>query len=253
MTTVIAHRGASAHAPENTLAAARRAVVAGADAIECDVHRTRDGELVVIHDRDLRRTTDAQRVFPGRGPCRVADFTLAELKRLDAGSWFGALFAGEPIPTLREWAAEIGPAADLLIEMKRPRDYYPGIELDLAAELRTAPALAAAVAQRRVVVQSFDHTWVRRFRELVPDVAVGLLCERSPGADAIERARRYAHHVNPAVGAVDRLTVSRLRDAGLGVSVWTANSHRQMRRALSCHVDGVITDHPDWLKLLVTR
>ncbi|MFN8195319.1 MAG: glycerophosphodiester phosphodiesterase family protein [Nocardioidaceae bacterium] len=251
MTSVIAHRGASGDAPENTLAAARIAVRHGADAVECDVHRTRDGALVVIHDRHVRRTTNGLAALPRRGRLRVAELTLDEIQRLDAGAWFDPAFVGERVPTLQEWAAEIGSAADLLVEMKRPSD-YPSIQHDLAVELRTG-ALAAAVARRGVTVQSFDHAWLRRFREVVPDVPVGVLSEGRLGPELVELARGFAHHLNPALGAVDPSTVLRLRDAGLGVSVWTANTHRQLRRALACGVDGVITDRPARLRPLVAQ
>lgn len=250
MTAVIAHRGASAYAPENTVAAARLAVQQGADAVECDVHRTRDGQLVVIHDRHLRRTTDAARVFVGRGKLRVADFTLAEIKRLDAGSWFGPQYAGEQVPTLRELAEAVADRAGLLIEVKHPAG-YPGIEMDLAFELLSAPALVRAEARRRVVVQSFDHDWLLRFHGLMPHVPVAMLTEARPTTELIALARRFARQVNPSVPAADRDTVRRLRDAGLGVCVWTANTPRQLRRLVDDGVDGVITNHPDRLRGIV--
>ncbi|WP_281259550.1 glycerophosphodiester phosphodiesterase family protein, partial [Streptomyces glaucescens] len=91
---VIAHRGASAYAPENTLAAVDKAAELGIEWVENDVQRTKDGELVVIHDDSLRRTTDVETVFPDRAPWQVRDFTAAEIARLDAGSWFGPAYAG---------------------------------------------------------------------------------------------------------------------------------------------------------------
>ncbi|WP_307797725.1 glycerophosphodiester phosphodiesterase family protein, partial [Streptomyces laculatispora] len=97
---VISHRGASAYAPENTLAAVDKAAELGFDWVENDIQFTRDGVLVVIHDTDLKRTTDAEEVFPGRAPWAVKDFTAAEIARLDAGSWFGARYAGTRVPTL---------------------------------------------------------------------------------------------------------------------------------------------------------
>ena len=102
---VLAHRGASGRAPENTLVAARLAMALGADGVECDLHRTVDGALVVVHDHHLRRTTDAPTVLPGGAPWHVADLTLDEVRRVDAGAWFGPEFAGEPVPTLAGWAA----------------------------------------------------------------------------------------------------------------------------------------------------
>ena len=98
----VAHRGGAGLAPENTLAAVHRALAGGADVVEIDVHRTRDGELVVLHDADVRRTTDAATALPGRESYAVADLTLADVRRLDAGSWKDARFAGERVPTLAE-------------------------------------------------------------------------------------------------------------------------------------------------------
>ncbi|MGZ5366562.1 glycerophosphodiester phosphodiesterase family protein [Aeromicrobium sp.] len=100
---VVAHRGSSGVAPENTLAAIRQAHRQHADVVENDIQRTSDGELVIMHDTNLVRTTDVEKVFPERAPWNVRDFTLVEIKRLDVGSWFDPAFAGERVPTLREW------------------------------------------------------------------------------------------------------------------------------------------------------
>jgi glycerophosphoryl diester phosphodiesterase len=105
---VVAHRGSSGAAPENTLAAVELALAHRADVVENDIQRTKDGELVVMHDLTLARTTDVEEVFPDRAPWNVADFTLAEIKQLDAGSWFSPEFAGERVPTLAEWVRAVG-------------------------------------------------------------------------------------------------------------------------------------------------
>ena len=99
---VVAHRGASADAPENTLSAVRAALVRDSDLVEVDVQRSKDGALVLMHDTTLSRTTNARNLFPTRGPWLVGQFTYAELSRLDAGSWKGPQFAGETIPTLEQ-------------------------------------------------------------------------------------------------------------------------------------------------------
>ena len=100
---VIAHRGASAYAPENTLAAIDKAADLGFRWVENDVQRTKDGQLVVVHDDSLNRTTDVEEVFPDRAPWKVKDFTAAEIARLDAGSWFSPRFAGARVPTLKQY------------------------------------------------------------------------------------------------------------------------------------------------------
>ncbi|MEZ5094689.1 MAG: glycerophosphodiester phosphodiesterase family protein [Nocardioides sp.] len=240
---VIAHRGASGQAPENTLAAVR-AAAAGAHAVEGDVHRTRDGQLVVIHDLHLRRTTDAVRVFPTRAPWLVADFDQAELARLDAGSWFAPHWAGATIPTLHDWAAAAAPAR-LLVEVKHPRR-YPGIEHDLVAALHRG-ALRAAVRAQRVTVQSFDHDWVAALRVLEPAFPVGLPESRPTGRD-LDHAAWFAQQVNPAVRVADATLVRQAQDRGLEVHLWTADGRRHHRRAVRWGVDGIITNHP--LRLL---
>ncbi len=241
---VIAHRGASAHAPENTAVAARVAVALGADAVECDVHRTADGALVVIHDRHLRRTTDAATVLPGRRPWRVGDLTLEEIQRVDAGSWFHPSYAGEPVPTLGSWAAAVGTRAHLLLEIKQPAR-YPGLAVDLVEELRRVDALRQAVSAGRLVVQSFDRAWVEAFAELAPETPVGLLVESAPTPREIRALARFADQLNVSHWAVRRDLVRLAHDHGLLVHAWTPNSRWHLWRAFATGVDGVITDHPE--------
>lgn len=133
---VFAHRGASAYAPENTLAAVDKADALGFDWVENDVQFTKDGVLVVVHDTDLRRTTDAEEVFPDRTSWAVKDFTAAEIARLDAGSWFGPRFAGTRVPTLKQYLDRVERNRQkLLLEIKSP-EIYPGIEKETLRVLR---------------------------------------------------------------------------------------------------------------------
>ena len=132
---VVAHAGASADAPQNTLAAVRLAIEQGADVIENDFQQTADGELVVVHSTSLAGTTDVEQVFPDRAPWNVGDFTLAEIKRLDAGSWFAPDVRRGARADPREWARAVGDHG-MLIEAKTP-ELYPGIEVELARQLRT--------------------------------------------------------------------------------------------------------------------
>lgn len=138
---VVAHRGSSGSAPENTIAAVELAVHEQASFVEVDVQRTGDGELVVVHDTTLARTTDVARVFPDRAPWRVGGFTRAELDRLDAGSWCGSEFLGEPIPTLSDVLDTVGGATGLMLELKAPK-LYPGIEAQGVDELFGAERVA---------------------------------------------------------------------------------------------------------------
>jgi glycerophosphoryl diester phosphodiesterase len=238
-TATIAHRGASGYAPENTLAAIRLAVEQLSDLVEVDVQRTRDGVLVLVHDTDLSRTTDAARVLPDRAPWRVSDLTLDEVRRLDAGSWFAPAYAGEPVPTLEQ-------ALDLLVtlgvglqlEVKHPR-LHPGIVGDVARTLQSRPV-------GNVVVQSFDHEAMHDFAHLAPTTPVGLLGH--PPVRRLPALASFACQVNPHHRRATAAYVAAVHAAGLECLVWTVDRPADMERALAAGVDGVITNRPDVLE-----
>lgn len=251
-TDVVAHRGSSGAAPENTLAAVRLAIAQKSDVVENDIQRTSDGELVIMHDVTLARTTDVEQVFPDRAPWNVRDFTLAEIKQLDAGSWFAPEFAGERVPTLEEWVNAVGSRAGMLLEPKA-LELYPGMEVDLDKELRSLPAFNRALQRDRVVVQSFNHPWLRVYKDRAPDVTVGLLYGSRPTAADIAAAATWAEQVNPALGAIDEATVDRIHAEGMEAHVWTVNAGQDMRRAISWDVDGIITNYPQVLLDILRR
>ena len=232
----IAHRGASAYSPENTLTAIRQAVELGADLVEVDVQRTRDGALVLAHDPELGRTTDAARVLPRRAPWRVADLTLDEVRRLDAGSWFSPAYAGTRIATL-EQALDLlaGTGTGLLLEVKRPA-LHPGIATDIAGALRSRPLA-------RVVVQSFDHEVMHDLAGRAPRVPVGLLGH--PPVRRLPDLAEWASQVNPRHRRATRAYVDAVHAAGLDCLVWTVDQQADVRRVLDLGVDGVISNRPD--------
>ncbi|SNS83006.1 glycerophosphodiester phosphodiesterase [Actinomadura mexicana] len=242
----VAHRGASAYAPENTLAAFRLARAKKADMFELDVQETKDHQLVIMHDTTLVRTTNAEEVFPGRRPWRVADFTLAEVGRLDAGGWFAKRYAGERVPTLGQVLAGMrGRGLGLLLEIKSP-ELYPGIERRVAAELERSPSwLRYDPRERRLVVQSFDWESVRRFHAVLPRVPTGLL--GTPRVADLPKLAKYADQVNPTFSGLTESYVEELHDAGMDVLTWTIDDPGDMERAIDLDVDGVITDRPDVL------
>lgn len=250
---VIAHRGSSGIAPENTLAAVEEAIAQRANWFEIDVQRSADGQLVLMHDRDLRRTTNVEEVFPERRLAPVGSFTLAELQRLDAGSWFGPEFAGEPVPTLAQLLDLIGQRIGFLLEVKDPA-LYPGIEQQIADELRGAGGyLDAALAGGRLVVQSFDHASMRRMDEVAPEIPVGLLTGSRLTTAELQLAASYAEQVNPSFRAVDQGYVDEVHALGMTMSVYTVNTGRDMRAMLALGVDGIITDYPAVLLDLLRR
>ena len=231
----IAHRGARLEAPENTLAAFRAAVDAGADALELDVHLTADECLAVIHDDSVRRTTGARGL--------VAAMTLAQLKALDAGRWFGKAFAGERIPELAEVVAAASGRAGLFVEVKNPGD--------------RAAVVAAEVARRTkgfrgyLVIESFDAAFVKLYKEMNPGARVALLTE-SPrglaqaakaGADAVSVALRW-----PAL-----VSLCEVKKSGLDLYVWTVKSFRALAHALEWDVHGIITDYPRETRAVLER
>ncbi|MDR8413315.1 glycerophosphodiester phosphodiesterase [Nonomuraea sp. 3-1Str] len=244
--SVVAHRGASAYAPENTIAAFELAAEQGADLFELDVQETRDHRLVLMHDDTLARTTDAEKVFPGRAPWPVSGLSLAEIRKLDAGSWFDGDYADEPVPTLAETLrAMSGSGLGLLLEIKAPH-LYPGIESRVAAELRRAPAW---LEPGRLVVQSFDWDSMRRFHALMPDVPIGLLGKPSTGR--LAEVAGFADEVNPPYQDVTPEYVRLVHARGMRVLVWTVDDPAVMRRMLGHGVDGIITNRPDVLRDVV--
>lgn len=251
---IIAHRGFAGAAPENTLAAVRRAVELGVDTVELDVQRTADGELVIIHDVTLKRTTNAVAVFPGRKRWRVGDFTLAELRTLDAGSWFGPRFAGEKIPTLREVITALGPKTGLMLEVKSP-ELYAGVEADLVRELISRPGyLPDAVDSGRLAVASFHHEAMRRFHQLAPEIPIGLVFGTRVAESDLVAASTWVRQINPHFRGVTRALVERVHELGMTINPYTANAKRHMRALRDAGVDGIITNYPDVLrKVLAPR
>jgi glycerophosphoryl diester phosphodiesterase len=247
----VAHRGASARAPENTLAAIREAAALGADAVEVDVQRTRNGALVLLHDATLARTTDAATRYPRRGPWSVGSLTLREVRRLDAGSWKSHRFARERVPTLRETMRTVGELGDLrlLVELKLP-ERHPGIVADLALALAAAEA-GGLIDLRRVVVQSFDVSAVKELKARCPQLAVGVL--GLPPRTHLPALGTWASQVNPHHAALDASYVEAVHANGMRCLTWTVDRPFAMRRAIRAGVDGVITNRPDVLQRQVLQ
>ncbi|HET7736753.1 MAG TPA: glycerophosphodiester phosphodiesterase family protein [Nocardioidaceae bacterium] len=245
----IAHRGASFAAPENTLSAVRRAVDFGADMVEVDVQRTKDGVLVLLHDSTLSRTTDVTRVFRGSGSWRVADFTYDQLLRLDAGFWFSRQHVGERIPTLAQTLDLLsGSGVGLQLELKHP-ERYPGVVDDLIAVLEQAGPIVSGSGQHGVVVQSFHHVSMKELKARMPFLRVGLL--GAPAPRSLPVLGTWADQVNPSYRAVDPAYVAAIHDAGMSCHVWTVDRPGAQRRALAMGVDGVITNRPERLGMVL--
>lgn len=234
-TRVIAHRGFSGAAPENTLAAIRAAIEVGAHMAEIDVTLTADDEIVVIHDKTLDRTTD--------GSGEIFKFTLAEIRELDAGSWFDPRFAGERVPTLDEVLAEVDGRILLNVEIKSeavPR----GVVSEVAAALREREMV------KQVVVSSFSPTALQEMHEAAPEIRTAVLYNTKfhQGQDAVD----IVTDLNASVFNIKRQRLTRkmhrrCREHDIPVGLYTVNKPRRMRRLVNKGIDAIFTDHPDRL------
>ncbi|GCB50320.1 glycerophosphodiester phosphodiesterase family protein [Streptomyces sp. NL15-2K] len=247
--TVIAHRGASAYAPENTLAAIDKAAELGIDWVENDVQRTKDGELVVLHDDNLQRTTDVEEVFPDRAPWKVRDFTAAEIARLDAGSWFGPAYADARVPTLEQYVRRVEHHHQkLLLEIKNP-ELYPGIERETLKLLSNEGWLDRRHLAGRLIVQSFNADTVRSVHELKPSVKTGFL--GTPPVADLPTYATFTDQINPSYGSLSKEYVSAVHaftgphGRPLEVFTWTVNTADTARLVAGYGVDGIITNAPD--------
>jgi glycerophosphoryl diester phosphodiesterase len=228
---VIAHRGASGQRPENTLPAYELAVAQRADMIEIDLHRTRDGAIVITHDEELAG-------IGGRG--EIGDVTLAEVRALDAGQ-------GERVPTLDEVLDGFGPRIPFNLELKRGTQAdYPGLE----------QATLEAVNQRallpRMLFSSFFDPVLARLRTLSPEARIALLISRKFPQRAVERAKALgAEALNPEDSLVTADLIREAHDAGLAVYVFTVDEPAGLRRMLDLGVDGIFTNFPERLRAIV--
>lgn len=232
----VGHRGAKGLAPENTLAAFRSGLAAGADGLEFDVQRTVDGHLVVFHDDDLKRVAGTTG--------RVVDSTLERLRELDAGSHFAPAFAGEPIPTMDEVIESVPPAVWLNIEAKRSTYASDGLEATIVA------AIERHGLHGRCLVSSFNPLILWRLARMDPRIALGFLVERRVPL-ALGRAwpRRFLRvaALHPNHRRVSRDLVKQAHRRGLQVNTWTVNEPQDMVRLIELGVDAIITDRPDLL------
>ena len=272
--SLVAHRGASAYAPEHTLAAYRLAIAQGADYVEQDLAVTSDGVLICLHDESLERTTDVEEVFPDRATVDpesqrktwlAVDFTLAEIKRLDAGRWFGETFAGERVPTWEEAVAAIGTAAGLYPELKTPALYRARGVDQTALFIESVKRLGL---DRRpagsLIVQSFDDAPLRVLASALPQIPRTLLIDGGDGArwlatDRFADIATFATGIGPSKtllgGQAGMVTAAHA--AGLTVTPYTFTTRYpiparfrdvadEMRYYLDdLNVDALFTDNPD--------
>lgn len=247
---VIAHRGASGDAPENTLAAFRLAQEQGADVIETDVQLTADRVPVLVHDNDLTRTTDAAQVYPGRRSYQVGDFNYGELAKLDAGSWNSPAWVLEPIPRLEQALELLAGGTGLLLELKRPRQ-SPGVEEVVAGHLDDYLDRYPAASQHMLAVASLNWDAAQRYQQLRPQALVGALVVH-PDTDANELAKiaDYAGLIGTGKGICSAAQVDRLHHYATHV-VCNTSTARDASLMLDRSADAVTTDYPGRMRDVV--
>ncbi|MEV6103403.1 glycerophosphodiester phosphodiesterase family protein [Streptomyces sp. NPDC051940] len=245
----IAHRGASAYVPENTLAAIDAARDMGVDWVENDVQRTKDGVLVILHDPTLARTTDVEQKFPGRAPWNITDFTWAEISTLDAGSWKGPQWAGLKVPSLEQYMNRVEDNdQSLVLEIKQPQ-LHPGLAEDTVDELDRLGWLNRTHVEKKLVVQSFDAESIKTVHRLRPDVKTGFL--GTPAIADLPAYAAFADQINSNQGtmsagyyaAVHALTGPHGRP--LEAFTWTVDDPAAAVRLADQGADGIITNKPD--------
>jgi glycerophosphoryl diester phosphodiesterase len=247
---IVAHRGASADAPENTLAAFNLAWAQGADAVECDVQLSKDGRIVVIHDSDTKRV--AGKDVP------VKDQTLAELHRLDVGSWKNKKWKGEHIPTLADLLSSIPPGRKIFVEIKCSGQ-------NIISEFKSVLSQASELKPEQIIVISGDPSTIAVFRRELPFLKTCLVYgfrqnnqtgAWSPGAERLLKLAKECQTHGLDLYACDGLTpeiAAAIKAAGLQLCVWTVNDEALALKMIALGADTITTDRPAWIGSKVNR
>jgi glycerophosphoryl diester phosphodiesterase len=237
--SIMAHRGGRKWAPENTMASFRKAVEFGCDSIELDIHKCKSGELVVIHDADVARTTD--------GAGAVPDLTFEQLEKFSAGSRFSPAFANERIPLLSDVLKMVDGKLTVNIEVKNWPRAYPGIDDDLIAMLKTYKY------PDKIIISSFDHEILDSIHKKAPQYKLAVL-----DSAILYKPSEYCNSVGAKLFHPDFHTlrsdvVGRAKQGGLTVNVWTVNTPAEWTEAINWGVDGICTDDPEGLRAFLAK
>lgn len=224
----IAHRGASALAPENTLASFEKAIELGFDYIELDVRLSKDKQLVVIHDANVMRTTDGEGL--------IEDLTVKEIKKLDAGSWFSPAYAGERIPLLNEVLKEVSGKTGIIIEMKSPEN-QPGMTEILASMLNSFKP------DNEIKVQSFHINEIKKFHQLAPEIPAGLLLSKHLDLIHLASYREFASFLSVHHLLLSKSFINQAELFGYEIYSWTISKQYQFADMQRLGVHGIISDN----------
>ncbi|WP_430611219.1 glycerophosphodiester phosphodiesterase [Enterococcus sp. DIV0876] len=233
MVQIVAHRGSSGNRPENTLPAFAEAVRVKADIIELDVHLSKDEQLIVMHDETVDRTTN------GKG--RICDLTVAQLKELNAGSWFSDEFKAAKIPTLKEvldLLAAKNYRGILTIELKTDHYDYPGIEA------KTAALLNSQAWPFTHWYCSFNMASLDRIHDIDPEAKLNFIMGKAADKPALALDRAYIEGLHPAYGWIEA-NAEKVAAYPISLRPWTINEEATIRRCLQLGVTGIITDFPE--------
>ncbi len=248
---VIAHRGYRSSFPENTFCAFEAAIEVKADMIELDVSLSRDRVPVVIHDKNLDRTTDGEGL--------VADFSISELKKLDAGSWFNKEFKGEKIPTLEETLDLIKGRINVNIEIK-PESFEISEPID-AIEIQVCKLIERLKMEDEVIISSFEHSFFSRIQNFCKKSNKLNFIRLAPLLDVFQnkelilsicrRAKAYSFHPNSSF--LTESLILELKAAGYKIFPYTINENYRMKELIKSGVSGIITDEPEKLRKLIEK
>lgn len=237
---VIAHRGAMGYAPENTISAFKLAIELGANALELDLRQTKDSIPVVLHDATINKTTN------GNGNVNI--FNFADLKKLDAGSWFDKKFSGEKIPSLKEVIDVLNDSTILIIEFKEGNETYPGIEE------RVVKLVKENAIESRTIFKSFDPNVLKRLRAIEPDIPLcyvyavripwlGMIVDRGVTFGSVYNID--AEYLQPHRFFLSKSFVTDAQSKGFKIISWGVNSLEAITESLDYAVEGIETDYPD--------
>ncbi|MCP1190033.1 glycerophosphodiester phosphodiesterase family protein [Priestia flexa] len=237
---IIAHRGASGHEPEHTIEAYKLAQKMKSDYIEIDLHMSKDGQLVAIHDYALHRTTN--------GTGYVKNKTVKQLQTLDAGSWFSSKRKGAYIPTLDEIFATFGNDIRYYIETKSPHE-YPGMEKKLMALLDKY-----TINKQQLIIQSFSDESLRTFHHLEPSIMLIQLVSYRQGlltSHQLKNIHRYADGIGSSSKTLTKSYIKMVQSYGLDIHAYTVNDTKEMKKLIQWDVNGIFTNYPDRLYKVV--